>query len=252
MRYEAVGVLDETGVRGRSLVPALEFQDLNEERSRVRMIKCPVEKHHLLSFYSASIGLGAVESHRAIFSVMADAVMTGEAAELLGTTPPTVRTLLNRGLLTGRQVRRSTGFVWLVDASSIQKYKREHGDFRKRTRPSRLDRLEAELAALRTALTDSERLQPGKGSAGDAERERDDLRGTVVTLRDALARTHTVAELQREAEAERSAIIEHLQAATAAGERVDVLRRRAIYELEEAVAATARPGHLADPATTES
>lgn len=136
--------------------------------------------------------------------------------------------------------------MWLVEVSNIEAYLREHGAFKRKRRESRLDKVEAELAALRSAIGDRATARPTPSRLADVERERDDLRATVVTLREALARAHSVAELQREAEAERAAVIEHLQAAAAAGERADSLRRRAVAELEEALAAASRPGHLGD------
>lgn len=146
--------------------------------------------------------------------------------------------MIERGLLSGGQQQRGTRFVWLVDVSSIEAYLNEHGQFKKKRRESRLDKIEAELAALRAAIG-------GAATApADVERERNDLRATVVTLREALARAHSVAELQREAEAERATMIEHLQTAAAAGERADALRRQAMAELEAAIAAASRPGHL--------
>lgn len=181
-----------------------------------------------------------------IFPEVSDTLTTGQAARELGTTPPTVRSLLERGLLAGRQERRGTRFVWLVDASSVRTYLAKHGEFSRRPRESRLAKLETEVAVLAAAMNSPNRAGAPSTSQKAVERERDDLRAMVVTLREALARVHSVAELQREADAERSAIIEHLQAAVAAGERADVLRRRASGELEEALAAASRPGHLGD------
>jgi hypothetical protein len=175
---------------------------------------------------------------------MSDTLTTGQVAGELGTTAPTVRSLLERGLLTGRQEHRGTRFVWLVDASSVRTYLAKHGEFSRRPRQSRLGKLEDEVAALAAVINTTNRREAPSTSRTAVERERDDLRATVVTLRETLARVHSVAELQREADAERSAIIEHLQAAVAAGERADVLRRRASGELEEALAAASRPGHL--------
>jgi chromosome segregation ATPase len=175
---------------------------------------------------------------------MADSVTTGEAARQLGTTPPTVRSLLARGLLVGKQERRGSRFQWWVDAASVNAYLHEHGAFRRQRRESRIDRLEAELDALRATVDSQGSSGPPKNQDTATERERDDLRAAVVALRDALAYAHSVAELQREAEAERASMVEHLQAAVAAGERADALRRRALTELEQALAGASIPGHL--------
>ncbi len=174
---------------------------------------------------------------------MADTVRPGEAARLLGTTPPTVRLMLERGVLSGRQDQHGTRLWWVVDTSSIDAYLSAHGSFKRQTSKSRLEAIEEELVALRETIA-----APGQGKISSSEavrveRERDDLRATVITLQDALARARSAAELQRDAERERATVIEHLQAALAASERADALRRQAFAELDEAVAAAAFPGH---------
>jgi hypothetical protein len=55
-----------------------------------------------------------------------------------------------------------------------------------------------------------------------------------------------VSELQREADAARATIVEHLLAAVAGGERADALRRQVAENLEEDVATFRRPGHVGD------
>lgn len=104
--------------------------------------------------------------------------------------------------------------------------------------------MEAEMLSLTTRLERAERS--ASSSAGTVDRERDDLRSQMVALQDALARMRAVAELQRDVDRERAAMIEHLQAALAAGERADELRRSALAQLEDAVATAAIPGHLGD------
>jgi hypothetical protein len=73
--------------------------------------------------------------------------------------------------------------------------------------------------------------------------ELDDSRARNVALADALARTRAVADLQAQADAERTAVIEHLLAAGSAAERADKLRSSALTELGEATAAFSRAGH---------
>ncbi len=120
----------------------------------------------------------------------------------------------------------------------------QHGAFTgaRRAGSTRVDALEREVAELREALAIGD---PGLREAR-TQRERDDLRAEVVTVRDALARARTVAELQREADVERASIVEHLLAAVSAGERADALRRNAIAEMEDAITASSQAGHPGD------
>jgi len=227
----------------RGLIEALEFDRLGEKRPGYGRLAVVGRKPNVLSrpFMQSS---RVLKSHASIFSSMSDTVLTGEAAARLGTTAPTVRSLIERGLLTGRQEQRGARFVWLVEVSSIDAYLREHGEFTRRRGQSRLGKLEAEVTALRAAIGAQDPVPPALNSFADAERERDDLRATIVMLREMLVRAHSVAELQCEAEAERAVMIEHLQAAAGSGERADALRRQAVSELQEALAAASRPGHL--------
>ena len=91
-----------------------------------------------------------------------------------------------------------------------------------------------------------DRAEQSGSSTRTVDRERDDLRSQMIALQDALARMRAVAELQRDVDRERAAMIEHLQAALSAGERADELRRSALAQLEDAVATAAIPGHLGD------
>jgi uncharacterized protein involved in exopolysaccharide biosynthesis len=130
----------------------------------------------------------------------------------------------------------------LIDETSVASYLASHGAFdgTRRVASDRITALEHEVAALRAAIGSA---GPAPETLAQLQRERDDLRATVTTLRDALARMRSVAELQRQADVERAAMVEHLLAATAAGERADALRRSALQELEEAVAGTTQPAH---------
>jgi hypothetical protein len=169
---------------------------------------------------------------------MSDEVFTGEAARRLGTTRPTVRSMLVRGDLSGRKERHGSRDYWLVRSTGIDRYLDLHGkvdDRRKRAAGGRRDDVEftAEGGPARSWASELDRLG----------RERDDLRARVVELQDALARTRTAAELQARADVERSVVLEHLLAAAQAGERADELRRQALAELHEAVGVVTRPGH---------
>lgn len=183
---------------------------------------------------------------------MAD-IQTGEAARRLGTSTQTVGKLIAQNKLKARQhYVGNKRFVWLVDETSIERHLREHGRYdkpKRRTLQGRVERIESELASLRDALktagVDADAKPLGATDPG-VERERDELRAEVSTLRDALARTRDVAELQRLADTERASVIEHLTGAAAASERADAHRRRAMTELEEALAGAIGPRHPGD------
>jgi excisionase family DNA binding protein len=179
---------------------------------------------------------------------MPASVTTSEAARRLGTTKPTVRVLLEKGQLSGTRLPRGSRFNWRIDEDSLERFLAECGryDSRRAARTSRLGKIEVELAFLRQAVrgqgAEAGVLSNHQGPVDEIQRERDDLRAQVVSLEEALARAHAVAELQRDADAERAAVVEHLLAAGAANERADALRRKALTELEEALAGFARPG----------
>ena len=96
------------------------------------------------------------------------------------------------------------------------------------------------------ALASAGQRTPGVNRIGEEGRERDDLRARIVSLEEALARVRLAAELQRDADAERAAVVGRLLEALSASERAEALRRRAVTELEEALAAFSGPGHAAE------
>jgi len=152
--------------------------------------------------------------------------------------------MFRRGELAGRTEQHGAREWLRIDPASIDRRLATGATVRPRGRRSRLDAMEAEMLSLTTRLERAERS--ASSSAGTVDRERDDLRSQMVALQDALARMRAVAELQRDVDRERAAVIEHLQAALAAGERADELRRSALAQLEDAVATAAIPGHLGD------
>ncbi len=163
------------------------------------------------------------------------------AAQMLRTTPPTVRSLLEQERLQGRRIARGQRFVWRIQQASVEEFLEAHGPFPLRRRVvrenRRLDLLEADIARLRALIHDS----PG---VAEAAAERDDLRAAVVSLQEALARAHDALEVQQQVEAERAKQMSHLLAAAEAGERIDEMRRHAATMLQEALAGFTRPGHI--------
>lgn len=170
---------------------------------------------------------------------------------MLGTSKPTVLALIADGHLQATRQPRGKLSSWHIDERSVQHWLEEHGRYDEKSRRgrSRLAKLEDEVAALHEevrALASARQRPAGVHRAGEEGRERDDLRARIVSLEEALARAHLVAELQRDADAERTAVVGQLLEAMAASERAEALRRRAIAELEETLAAFSRPGHAAE------
>jgi excisionase family DNA binding protein len=159
---------------------------------------------------------------------------TAEVAVALGTTAPTVRSLLERGVLKGRKERKRRGFSWRVDRQSVRSYLDEHGEFRRRPRQARVGKREGDVDAI-----------VAKGSATRAAGpDASSLRSRIVALEEALMRLRAVAESNRAAEDERAGVTEHLLAALGASQRAESARRQAEAELDEALAAALRPGTL--------
>ena len=184
-------------------------------------------------------------------SSMPRSLTTSAAARLLGTSKPTVTALIAKGHLQATRQPRGKLSTWRIDERSVERWLDEHGRYDERNRGgrSRLAKLEAEVSALREevrTLASADQLTTGVNRTGEEGRERDDLRARVVSLGEALAHVRLVAELQRDADAERAAVVGRLLEALGASERADALRRRAITELEEALAAFSRPGHAAE------
>lgn len=171
---------------------------------------------------------------------------SGEAGRRLGVTKPTVRALLERGKLRGVRQPHGSRSYWQVEEESIAELLAIGGPSHRRTRrPSRLDRVEAELEVLRQTMASVSARETASGKVpSSAARERDELRVRVVNLEEALARMATASELQREADAARATVVEQLLAALTASEQADALRRRAVENLEEALATFRRPGRV--------
>jgi excisionase family DNA binding protein len=183
---------------------------------------------------------------------VADTLSTGEAARRLCTSKPTVIRLIKTGALTAVQEPRGSRFIWRIDPDSVELYISTHGRFDKKRRqgPTRLEKLEAEVSELREKLDALQAVSTGNVRSHSqslerkrVEAERDELRARVVTLEETLVRLHEAAELQRQVDEQRAEMVRHVLSAVEAGERADELRRRASAELEEALAATGRPGH---------
>lgn len=176
--------------------------------------------------------------------------MTKEAAGRLGTTKPTVRSLIEAGTLRARKETRGSSFQWRIDDDSVNSFLAAHGRYDERVRITgpTLKTLNARLSALEDEI---HRLSlPQLSMTGEAQpatsRQLDDARARIIDLEEALARSRSSAELQRGADESRSEVIQHLLAAVAGAERTDELRRRAFTELNEALQGFSLPGHAGD------
>jgi len=166
---------------------------------------------------------------------MPDGMSATEAAAALGTTAVTARKLCEQGRLAGtKEPWGNSRFRWVIDPKSVEELARKGGLRKPKRLDDRLAALEADMTALKGGVVPSDQ---------QLSAERDDLRARVVTLEEALLRMRAASELQREAADARAKVVSHLLAAAAANESAEDLYRRALGELEEALASTNRPGH---------
>src|ERR1035437_1051622 len=175
---------------------------------------------------------------------------TKEAAERLGTTKPTGRSLIEAETLRARKQTRGSSFQWRIDEDSVNAFLATHGRYDegvRSTRPS-LKTIDDRLSAVEDEVyrLSSPQLSTTSGARSATFRELDDARARIVDLEEALARSRSSAELHLDADDARANVIEHLLAAVAAAERADSLRRRAHAELDEAIQGFSLPGHAGD------
>lgn len=173
---------------------------------------------------------------------------TAQAARRLDVSKPTVHAWLDAGKLRGvSEVHGSRSYRRVEEESITELLASGRPDRRRALRPSRLQSVEAELEALRRTVDSLVAgTTPAVSGVSSAEQERDELRVRVVNLEEALARMATAGELQREADAARAKVVEHLLAALTGAEQADALRRQALDNLEEALATFRRPGHVGE------
>jgi excisionase family DNA binding protein len=175
---------------------------------------------------------------------------TKEVADRLGTTKPTVRSLIEAETLLARKETRGSSFQWRIDKASVNSFLAAHGRYDERVRITgpTLKTIDARLSALEDEVhqLSSPQLSTTVGDQSTTSRQIDDARARIVDLEEALARSHFSAELQHEADDSRTEVIEHLLAAVAAAEHADGLRRRGYAELDEALQGFTLPGHAGE------
>jgi excisionase family DNA binding protein len=171
---------------------------------------------------------------------MADDLSVSEAATALGTSRQTVLNLIREGTL---RATKSPKGVWRIRRKSVDAFLNAYGRLEGgRRRKSASAALEVEVGRLREQVAQLTAATDIRETAALLA-ERDELRARVVSLEDALARMREAAELQRQAEADRSTVIDQLLAAVAGSDRADGLRRQAVRALEDGLAAALMPAH---------
>src|SRR5581483_7830100 len=111
---------------------------------------------------------------------MTDDMTVAEAAEVLGTSPQTVRTLLRSGELGGRRLLQGSGRPWVVSRKGVDAFLSQHGRLGGRRRPrSRIARLENTVEFLQQQLAGS---AVPSASTHVVAQERDELRARVIAL----------------------------------------------------------------------
>jgi excisionase family DNA binding protein len=172
-----------------------------------------------------------------------DGITVEKAAQRLQTTVQTVRAMARDHTLAGTKVRGA----WSLDPASVDDFLATEGPLRGgRRHRSAESRQQAELKRLRGHIAE---LTAAHGNT-DVEavlRERDELRERVVALEDVVARLRDVADLQRQAEDERSQVVAQLTTAVAAAERSEQLRRKSVELLEDGLVGSLVPGRPPTP-----
>ena len=88
-------------------------------------------------------------------SQMADDLTVEDAADALGTTPQTVRTLLRKGELRGRKQPWGSRFVWVPSRKGVAEFLSQYGrlDGRRRRHPGSVASLDETVGAVTFATT---------------------------------------------------------------------------------------------------
>lgn len=174
---------------------------------------------------------------------MPDDLTVQQTAQILRTSPQTVRNYLRQQVLRGRIDPRTKR--WCVQSASVESFLSAYGPLDGgRRRKSAIALLEVKVEGLTAEVA---RLSAVVGledpDIAAIVSERDELRARVVALEDALAKMRDAAELQRSADAERDETVRQLLAALQSANRAEGLGRQALKSLEEALAGSLVPGH---------
>lgn len=188
----------------------------------------------------------------------ADWISAPVVAQRLGTTPPTVRKLIENGDLVGTAEQHGQRLRWLADPKDVERYLDDHGPFRgtardtaARTAQRILDEREGDLLRTFSAILEDinarlARLEAA-GSQSTGQQVRDNQTTGTQTTADLLARLElqrAASTLQHEADAARSNVVTHLIAGLAASEIADGKRREVITALNTIVGILATEGHV--------
>ena len=219
----------------RLVIGRLRGEHLLEERSRGVRVVC---------LQNACETRGGKKRYEidCIVSYVPDGLTTREAARRLGSTPPTVRRLLDAGLIQGDRLGDDRKFRWVISRSSLDEFIEQFGMIAGRRNLARnWERNDQDGSFQIRDLTENAQT-PAFGQR-DLRREREELRSALGIAREMASRGYRIAELQRDADSERAVVVSRLLEAIEAGERADALRRQALSELTEILTSVTMPAH---------
>jgi hypothetical protein len=172
---------------------------------------------------------------------VADELTVSGAAIEIGTSRQSILNFLRDGTLRGA---KTPSGVWRVQRESVDRFLEQYGRLNgRRRRKSATTLLDEEASRLRVQL---EQLMTLSGDGAAVPRllaERDEQRAQIAALEESLASLREASESQRRADAERARVVDGLLSALRAAERADELRRHAVEQLEDGLAASLMPRH---------
>lgn len=171
-----------------------------------------------------------------------------QAARVLGCTAPTVRKLVDDGLLPAVAIQRGGRRHLTFASEDVTRFAQTNGTFSRRGRPrgsgqgpDEVGKLQSQIGALRSEIGAIRRLI----EAQQTTKTRDaDGQSEVVALAEAVQLQRAAIAALQEADEARSEAIQHLQRAMGALETADGSRRKAVRLLDEVVGAVTLPGDI--------
>lgn len=166
-------------------------------------------------------------------------------AEMIGCSPPTVRSLIEDGLLPAVAIKKAKKTYYTVSRTDVEAYLREYGPFAKR-QPQRSRGQSSSSSGSRAehhSLVEEIRLlrEVVEGRAAPSP----DAQAEVVALRETLQVQRAAMAALLEADDDRSAGVRSLQEAMRCFESADEKRKRAIGLLDDAIGSLTLPGTIA-------
>ncbi|NYD40040.1 helix-turn-helix domain-containing protein [Nocardioides panaciterrulae] len=161
-----------------------------------------------------------------------------QAAEVLGCTAPTVRSLIIDGALRAVATKKGNRTFYAIRREDVDAYVEEHGTFDRRRRGGAAD--PAAGSSLAGEVRSLRRLVEGRlADSSDAVAE-------IVALREALQLQRAAMAVLLEADADRAAGVKHMRDAMECFDRADAKRQHAIELLDRVVGSLTLPRTTAD------